>query len=84
MIWPMIGVAVAFLVIVAVGAWVLFLPNAAGPTGEPGQLTAAQPIVDLGQVPFDRQVQAQFMLENTGGQPVHVVGVPAVKTLEGC
>ena len=45
---------------------------------------AAQPVVDLGRVPFDSQVEAHFVLENTGGQPVRVVGAPTVKTLEGC
>jgi hypothetical protein len=69
---------------VGVAAWALSSGGAVRTTGEAGQLTAAQPVVDLGSVPFDRQVQAQFVLENTGGQPVRLVGPPTVKTLDGC
>ena len=51
---------------------------------EPGRLVALQPTVDLGRVPFDREVEARYVLENTGDRQVRIVAAPVVKTLEGC
>jgi hypothetical protein len=50
----------------------------------PGRLVAAQPMVDLGRVPFDRMTEARFELDNTGGDVVRLVGAPKVRMLEGC
>ena len=78
-----IVIAFALLVLAGVGSWALFAR--ADPTNaEPGRLIAAESIVDLGSVPFDRQMNALFTLENTGAQTVRLVGAPTVKTLEGC
>ena len=78
-------IGAAILAVAGVAAWGLSTTATVGRTTvEAGQLIAAQPVVDLGRVPFDSQVEARFVLENTGGQPVRVVGAPTVKTLEGC
>ena len=85
MLGPIVLIGAAILAIAVVAAWGLSSTATGGrSTVEAGQLIAAQPVVDLGRVPFDRQAEARFVLENTGGQPVRVVGAPTVKTLEGC
>ncbi|MBI3969506.1 MAG: hypothetical protein HY329_28005 [Chloroflexi bacterium] len=56
---------------------------ATGPAGG-GQLVATASTVDLGRVPFDREVEARYELVNTGDQPIRLVGKPEVKTLAGC
>jgi hypothetical protein len=50
----------------------------------PGGLAAANPVVDLGRVPFDKEVVADFELVNTGGTPVKLTAAPTVAMLEGC
>ena len=56
----------------------------ASDSSAPGRLVASQTTVDLGQVPFDKQVEARFELANTGGGTVRLVGAPRVRMLEGC
>ncbi len=56
--------------------------DAAGATS--GGLVAKAATVDLGRVPFDKLVQAQFELTNTGGKPVRLTAQPRVQMLEGC
>ena len=86
MLGPIVLIGAAILAVAAVAAWAALSSTAmvGRTTVEAGQLISAQPVVDLGRVPFDSQVEARFVLENTGGQPVRVVGAPTVKTLEGC
>ncbi|MBI3978479.1 MAG: hypothetical protein HY331_09870 [Chloroflexi bacterium] len=50
----------------------------------PGRLVASTEVVDLGRVPFDREVQARYELVNAGGRPIKLIAAPEVKTLEGC
>ena len=50
----------------------------------PGRLVASSATVDLGNVPFNQMVEAQFELANTGGGTVRVTGAPKVQMLEGC
>jgi hypothetical protein len=52
--------------------------------GAGGQLVAVAPVIDLGQVPFDVMREVRYELQNTGTQPVRLVGQPQVVTLEGC
>jgi hypothetical protein len=92
-----IVVGLTVLVGLAVLAW-LALPQtvqmptdsgsigAAPASGTDGasRLAVAQPVVDLGAVPFDKLVEARFELTNTGTSPVRLVGKPEVKTLDGC
>jgi hypothetical protein len=52
--------------------------------GAPGGLAAARPVVDLGRVPFDKEVVADFELVNTGGSAVRLTRAPTVAMLEGC
>jgi hypothetical protein len=69
------------------GLVVMTRPSAPRPAGDartPGRLEARPVMIDLGRVPFDRLVEARYELVNTGGQPVRLLGAPAVKTLEGC
>ncbi len=49
-----------------------------------GGLVAKQATVDLGRVPFDKQVEARFELTNTGARPIRLTAQPQVKMLEGC
>jgi hypothetical protein len=60
------------------------LPMARLSSGEIGRLEATPAKIDLGQVPFDKQVVASFDLVNTGQGPVRLLKPPGVKTLEGC
>jgi hypothetical protein len=74
--------------VVAFGGAVLLAGDAprtvAVDSNAPGRLVAEQTAVDLGRVPFDRQVEARFELANTGGDTVRLVGAPRVRMLEGC
>jgi hypothetical protein len=49
-----------------------------------GGIVAEQGQVDLGQVPFNRQVVAHFILVNAGATEVHLDNNVDVQTLEGC
>jgi hypothetical protein len=49
-----------------------------------GRLIAADTTINLGRVPFDQRTDAEFVLSNTGGEAVQVVGAPRVRMLEGC
>ena len=62
-----------------------------GPTGTvasdpqaPGRLVAQAATIDLGRVPFEQRTEARFILANTGGNTVQLVGAPRVRMLEGC
>lgn len=86
---PLLLIAVGMLAVVA-AAVAFFWPLSGQPpestttdSGAPGRLAASQPIVDLGRVPFDKMVEANFELANVGGRPVRL-GKPSVKTIEGC
>lgn len=83
--WYLGAGALAFAILV--GLALLLRPSTPQPVadaGEPGRLEARPAMIDLGRVPFDRPVEARYELVNTGGQPVRLLGAPAVKTLEGC
>ncbi len=47
-------------------------------------LVAKETTIDLGRVPFDRQVEARFELTNAGSKPIRFTTPPQVKMLEGC
>jgi hypothetical protein len=49
-----------------------------------GRLVAEQATIDLGRVPFDRLVEAHYVLANTGSSDVQLLGKPQVRLLEGC
>lgn len=53
-------------------------------SGAPGRLAAESTTIDLGRVPLDRRAEARFVLGNTGGETVQLVGAPRVRMLEGC
>ena len=80
-------VAVAVLASFGAAAMLIFgrdTPTVATEPGAPGRLVASQTTVDLGRVPFDKQVEARFDLANTGSETVRLVGAPQVRMLEGC
>ena len=81
-LWAIALIVSAVLALVGVGGVVMQRTGSAG--AEPGRLVALQPTVDLGRVPFDREVEARYVLENTGDRLVRIVAAPVVKTLEGC
>ena len=51
---------------------------------QPGGLAVAAPVVDLGRVPFNKQVEASYELVNTGSTPIALRGRAKVSMLEGC
>lgn len=51
---------------------------------QPGGLAVAAPVVDLGRVPFNKQVDATYELVNTGATPIALAGRAKVSMLEGC
>lgn len=59
-------------------------PAPAAEGGAGGGLVAKAATVDLGRVPFDKQVEARFELTNTGGKPIRLTAQPQVRMLEGC
>ena len=59
-------------------------PQVAADGDAPGRLVASSETVDLGHVPFNQMVEAQFELANTGGGTVRLTGAPKVQMLEGC
>jgi hypothetical protein len=69
--------------LVACSTLVLAACAAPTPSGT-GGLVAQQSTLDLGRVPFDRQVEAVYLLTNNGDRPVALTAPPQVKTLEGC
>lgn len=40
--------------------------------------------LDFGNVPFEKVVQANFVVKNVGTAPLRVLGEPPLRTLEGC
>lgn len=82
----LIGLAIVLATLGAAGVLLLGrgTPPVATEPGAPGRLVASQATVDLGRVPFDKQVEARFELANTGGETVRLVGAPRVRMLEGC
>ena len=84
-------VGLVAVVAVAVGLLALLARPGAAPAplvevdpGAPGGLAAAAPSIDLGRVPFNKEVVADFELVNTGGTPVKLTSAPTVAMLEGC
>ena len=82
----LIGLSIVLATIgaVAVLAFGRGTASVATEPGAPGRLVASQTTVDLGRVPFDKQVEARFELANTGGETIRLVGAPQVRMLEGC
>jgi hypothetical protein len=82
--------ALGALLLLGLGALAVWAVRPAEPpapvvdASAPGRLVAAQPVVDLGRVPFSRRAEARFELVNTGGAPVALTGRPKVTMLEGC
>jgi hypothetical protein len=88
------AVGLIAVVAVAVGLLALFAQLGSTPEraaasvevdpGAPGGLAAASPAIDLGRVPFNKEVVADFELVNTGGTAVKLTSAPTVAMLEGC
>ena len=74
-VWPIVGILgllVAGLITFAV--WAPAKDAAVGTDPDvSGRLVAAQTVVDLGRVPFDKSVEVHFELANTGGTTVQLV-----------
>jgi hypothetical protein len=90
--WP-VAVALAGLLIVAVGVW-WGLGQSAPPSRAPIQTpstTSADPhlavdrdTIDLGMQPFERPVSAVFQVQNVGGDTLRILAEPVVELVEGC
>ncbi len=48
------------------------------------KLVVDRDVIDFGQVPFNKRVQASFKLSNAGGKPLQIVGEPRVEVVKGC
>ena len=85
-VWPIVGILGLLVVgLITFAIWAPAKDAAVGTDPDaPGRLVAAQTVVDLGRVPFDKPVEARFELANTGGTTVQLVDRPLVKTREGC
>ena len=88
--WPkglLLG-AFGLAVLVGVATW-FFLqqgspePVAAEYRGGP-RLRVDSDSIDLGSLPFEKFVRAQFRLRNVGDQPLRISGNPRVDAVEGC
>jgi hypothetical protein len=90
--WPL-AVALAGLLIVAVGVW-WGLGQSAPASQPPSQAlptTSAAPrlavdrdTIDLGMQPFERPVSAVFQVQNVGGDTLRILAEPVVELVEGC
>ena len=84
--WLIIGGA---LILIGGGLGIVWLsadtPSAAVPltTGGP-RLAVDQTEINEGYVKLDIPVRTTFRLKNVGGQPLHILGQPAVELIEGC
>ena len=85
-VWPFVGIL--GLLVASLTSFAVWAPAKDAAVGTdpdaPGRLVAAQTVVDLGRVPFEKPVEARFELANAGGTTVQLVDRPLVKTLEGC
>jgi hypothetical protein len=52
-------------------------------TGQP-RLKVDREVVDLGDVPLGRTVEAAFVLTNVGDEPLRVTDPPYAEVVEGC
>jgi hypothetical protein len=84
---PIIGVLTVGIVALVAAVFVLRSGTAqtvSSDPGAPGRLAAESTTINLGRVPFDQRAEARFVLGNTGGETVQLVGAPRVRMLEGC
>lgn len=87
--WPFVVMGVGAVLIIVVGflAWngSNTKKSSATPqvTGGP-KLSVDREAIDLGKVPLDKLVRAEFKLKNVGDQPLHIVGEPRVELVKGC
>lgn len=86
-------VAAATLAVLAVGLW-LVAGNGSGPPGTSSAvlpegpvavagLEAPQPVANLGTVPLDTPVRAEYVVRNAGDSTV-TLGTLGIEVLEGC
>ena len=89
--WPFVVIAIGAVLIILVGflAWRGSTSGAkaasAAPqvTGGP-KLSVDRDSVDLGKVPLDQTVRAEFKLKNVGDRPLRILGEPRVELVKGC
>jgi hypothetical protein len=92
--WWSLAVALAGLLIVAVGVWWGLGQSSAPASQAPSQAPATTPAeprlavdrgtIDLGMQPFDRTVSAVFQVQNVGGDTLRILAEPVVELVEGC
>ena len=81
-----IVIGLAALVLIAAGIVV----TTRGAGGSPPQaasaprLTVDRETIDFGKVPLDVPVKAVFVLSNTGGRPLNILGEPVIEVKQGC
>jgi hypothetical protein len=86
--WLSLAAGGAILLII-VGAVLWWASPHSNPMTMPRQLdsprlTVDRTMIDDGYVKFDTPVRAAFRLNNTGNQPLQILGEPQVKLIEGC
>ena len=75
----------AAVIVTAAAGWALW--SGAPPavwTGAPPRVDIAQRVIDLGDVPFERWVTAEFTVRNAGARPLRIADAPRVRVVEGC
>lgn len=48
------------------------------------RLSVDKETIDIGAVPYDGPLYERFMLHNSGDEPLHLDGLPEVRTEDGC
>ncbi len=90
-LWPFVVMGVGAVLIVVVG----FLALNGGDTKKPvavatPQVTGSPRLgvdrdsIDLGKLPLNIPVKAEFKLKNVGDQPLTIKGEPRVELVKGC
>lgn len=85
-LWPWLVTGVALAATVAI--LVFARPGSPVPAGAGGTGTAVLRVdrdeIDLGRVPLDQWVEAQFTLANAGDGPLRFTRIPIVEAVRGC
>ena len=82
--WLFLVAGVVLIGAAAFGIWVVMQTPARTGSGIGPQLAVSQERIELGKVPFNQMVQAQFQIKNTGDQALTLDASDPVRAIEGC
>ena len=78
--WFLLTVGIGLMIVAVVGT---ILASRARQVGVP-QVSVDRDVIDLGDQPYGKRVQAVFTLSNTGTGTLEFAAVPEVEVVEGC